>query len=280
MNLPKNDIFFSLHSALYITLAVPTVHTPGNFGPVRSFNPPIQRFVHNAPIVFNTKGNYMTGQATAETGSSDQQHQQSAPAPLSSKEFKNMLVDVIPHLRAFGKSLTGSIDHADDLVQETLMKAWTARKSFKPGTSIRAWTFVILRNTMISQMRRKKFTAEYDELVAERVLSAPAEQQAPLHLADLQRAMLELPLNQREALILVGAGGFSYEEAADICGCAVGTIKSRVSRARETVASILEGGMMRVDKAQCSSASKVLQDLLDSVSHLCNQRQDAELLLA
>lgn len=222
----------------------------------------------------------MTGTTTVETESSVDTEQQKAHTPLPSKEFKNMLVEVIPHLRAFGKSLTGSIDQADDLVQETLMKAWTARKSFKPGTSIRAWTFVILRNTLISQMRRKKFTAEYDELVAERVLSAPAEQQAPLHLADLQRAMLELPLSQREALILVGAGGFSYEEAADICGCAVGTIKSRVSRARETVISILEGGMMRVDKGQVSSASKVLQDLLDSVSHLCNQGGERELALA
>jgi len=145
---------------------------------------------------------------------------------LPSDQFKQQLTEAIPHLRAFGRSLSGDRDLADDLVQDTLLKAWAARDRFIAGTSMRAWTFVILRNTFFSSMRRKKFSANYDELVAERILSAPAPQQEPLHLADLQRGLMELSDDQREAIILVGAGGYSYEEAAEIANCAIGTMKS------------------------------------------------------
>jgi RNA polymerase sigma-70 factor (ECF subfamily) len=161
---------------------------------------------------------------------------------LSAAQFKQQLTEAIPHLRAFGRSLSGDRDLADDLVQDTLLKAWAARDRFIAGTSMRAWTFVILRNTFFSSMRRKKFSANYDELVAERLLSAPAPQQEPLHLADLQRGLMELSDDQREAIILVGAGGYSYEEAAEIANCAIGTMKSRVSRARKSLQVILEEG--------------------------------------
>ena len=162
--------------------------------------------------------------------------------PLSDREFKEQLAAVIPHLRAFGRSLSGSRDLADDLVQETLLKAWAARKRFQAGTNMRAWTFIILRNLYLSQMRRARFKGEWDDLVADRVLAAPASQDRHVELGDMQRALLQLPQPQREALILVGAGGFAYEEAAEICGVAVGTIKSRVARGRVALEAILSGG--------------------------------------
>ncbi len=167
------------------------------------------------------------------------------PQPLDDASFKQELAAMLPHLRAFGRSLTGNADLADDLVQETMLKAWKARASYIPGpASMKSWAFVILRNCFLSQMRRKKFTAEYDELAAERLLVAPDDQADSLHLADVQRALLMLPVDQREALILIGAGQLSYEEGAEICGCAVGTMKSRVSRARSALQTILEGGEM------------------------------------
>jgi RNA polymerase sigma-70 factor (ECF subfamily) len=163
---------------------------------------------------------------------------------LSDPEFKTQLAQVIPHLRAFGRSLSGNRDVADDLVQETLMKAWAARKRFQAGTNMRAWTFIILRNLYLSQMRRARFRGEWDDLVADRILAAPASQDKHVELGDMQRALMHLPQPQREALILVGAGGFAYEEAADICGVAVGTIKSRVARGRVALESILSEGSL------------------------------------
>lgn len=170
-------------------------------------------------------------------------HDEEAPpvehVALSDPEFKQQLAQVIPHLRAFGRSLSGSRDLADDLVQETLMKAWAARQRFQAGTNMRAWTFIILRNLYLSQMRRARFKGEWDDLVADRILAAPASQDRHVELGDMQRALLHLPQPQREALILVGAGGFAYEEAAEICGVAVGTIKSRVARGRVALETIM-----------------------------------------
>ena len=159
-------------------------------------------------------------------------------------QFKREMLNVVPHLRAFARGLCGRADFADDLVQETLLKAWAAQSRFEPGTSMRAWTFVILRNVYLSELRRNRFRGEYDETQAERILTAPPGQEGPLHLGDLHRALLTLPPERREALLLVGAGGFSYEEAADICGCAVGTIKSRVGRARAALAAMIEDGTL------------------------------------
>ena len=115
---------------------------------------------------------------------------------------------VIPHLRAFGRSLSGSRDLADDLVQETLLKAWAARKRFQAGTNMRAWTFIILRNLFLSQMRRARFKGEWDDITAAKILAAPASQDRHIELGDMQRALMHLPQPQREALILVGAGRF------------------------------------------------------------------------
>jgi RNA polymerase sigma factor (sigma-70 family) len=192
---------------------------------------------------------------------------------LSDSAFKDELSLVIPHLRAFGRSLSGNRDLADDLVQETLMKAWAARKRFQAGTNMRAWTFIILRNLFLSQMRRARFRGEWDELTASKLLAAPASQDRHIELADLQRALLHLPQPQREALILVGAGGFAYEEAAEICGCAVGTIKSRVARGRAALEQLMARGQLpsRRDHKTDPSTS-TLQQIMADVDSLSRDR--------
>ena len=181
-------------------------------------------------------------------------------------DFKRELTEVVPHLRAFARGLCGRPDMADDLVQEALLKAWAAHERFEPGTSMRAWTFVILRNAYLTDMRRNRFRGEYDETVAERILTAPAGQEEPLHLSDLHRALLTLPPERREALLLVGAGGFSYEEAANICGCAVGTIKSRVGRARAALTSMMEDGDIPDRELTDPSAHRAILEELDEVA--------------
>lgn len=166
------------------------------------------------------------------------------PKPPSADDaaFKRELVVLIPHLRAFARSLTGDPTAADDLAQDAMMKAWDARASYQMGTNMKAWTFMILRNQFYSDKRRSWRQIQLDQEAAERTLVAVDNPEAPLALDELRLAMAMLPDEQREALILVGAGGFAYEEAADICGCAVGTVKSRVSRARKALQGILEAG--------------------------------------
>ena len=189
------------------------------------------------------------------------------PAPAADPvEFKRELTGVVPHLRAFARGLCGRPDMADDLVQETLMKAWAAQERFEPGTSMRAWTFVILRNAYLTDMRRNRFRGEYDENVAERILTAPAGQEEPIHLSDMHRALLTLPPERREALLLVGAGGFSYEEAANICGCAVGTIKSRVGRARAALNAMLADGDIPKRSIDDDTAHRAILEELDDVA--------------
>jgi len=192
-----------------------------------------------------------------------------APAERSAQDkanFKRELTAVVPHLRAFARGLCGRPDMADDLVQETMLKAWAAQDRFEPGTSMRAWTFVILRNAYLTDMRRNRFRGEYDEGVAERILTAPAGQEEPIHLSDLHRALLTLQPERREALLLVGAGGFSYEEAAQICGCAVGTIKSRVGRARAALSEMLASGKIPQRSVDDASAHRAILEELDAVS--------------
>ena len=195
------------------------------------------------------------------------------PVPLSDDEFRDQLGQVIPHLRAFGRSLSGSRDLADDLVQETLLKAWAARKRFQAGTNMRAWTFIILRNLFLSQMRRARFKGEWDELTASKLLAAPASQDRHVELGDMQRALMHLPQPQREALILVGAGGFAYEEAAEICGCAVGTIKSRVARGRVALEALLAGSDLPSRRTHRTDADRTaLQTIMNEVDQLSQDR--------
>jgi RNA polymerase sigma-70 factor, ECF subfamily len=153
--------------------------------------------------------------------------------------FKNDLIKTIPNLRAFAISLTGKSDRADDLVQETLMKAWAHSDSFEVGTNLKAWLFTILRNEFYTTIRKRKREVEdVDGKIAGAVGTLP-EQHSKLDMLDMQAALQQLPFDQRESLLLVSASGMSYEEAAAICNVAVGTIKSRVNRARMRLTELL-----------------------------------------
>ncbi|MCB1522716.1 MAG: sigma-70 family RNA polymerase sigma factor [Rhodoblastus sp.] len=177
--------------------------------------------------------------------------------------LKNALLAEIPSLRAFAISLSGNGDKADDLVQETLMKAWAAHDSFAEGSNLRAWLFTIMRNTYFSQYRKaRREVQDVDGEAAARLVSHP-EQQGHLDLADFRMALEQLSPDQREALILIGASGFSYEEAAEICGCAVGTVKSRVNRARQRLLHLLaldSADELGPDAAPLSGKSPALHD--------------------
>ena len=181
------------------------------------------------------------------------------------KIFKRDLVALIPHLRAFARTLCGDAAAADDLAQDAVMKAWDARSSFQMGTNMKAWTFMILRNQFYSEKRRSWRQSQLDQEAAERTLVATDDPASPIALDEMRLALGMLPSEQREALILVGAGGFAYEEAADICGCAVGTVKSRVSRARRALHGILEGGAYDRDG---SPAGDAMRTILESAERL------------
>jgi RNA polymerase sigma-70 factor (ECF subfamily) len=181
--------------------------------------------------------------------------------PANEAIFKRDLVKLIPHLRAFARTLCGDATAADDLAQDAVMKAWDARASFQIGTNMKAWTFMILRNQFYSEKRRSWRQSQLDQEAAERTLVAVDDPEAPVALDEMRLALGMLPNEQREALILVGAGGFAYEEAAEICGCAVGTVKSRVSRARRALHSILEAGAYDRDGAPAGDAMRsILSD--------------------
>jgi RNA polymerase sigma-70 factor (ECF subfamily) len=153
--------------------------------------------------------------------------------------LREAMLAAVPSLRAFAISLSGNIDRADDLVQETLLRAIANIDSFQPGTNMSAWMFTILRNLFRSEYRKRRREVEdTDGSYAESLKSHP-EQNSRLEFQEFRAALAKLPPDQREALILVGASGFSYEEAAAICECAVGTIKSRVNRARTRLADLL-----------------------------------------
>ena len=178
--------------------------------------------------------------------------------PASEAIFKRDLVGLIPHLRAFARTLCGDAAAADDLAQDAILKAWDARASFQIGTNMKAWTFMILRNQFYSEKRRSWRQSQLDQEAAERTLVAADDPEAPVALDEMRLALGMLPTEQREALILVGAGGFAYEEAADICGCAVGTVKSRVSRARRALQGILEQGAYDRDGAPAGEAMRAI----------------------
>ena len=156
-----------------------------------------------------------------------------------SSTLREQLVAEIGSLRAFAVSLCGDKERADDLVQETLFKAWNHLESFKEGTNLKAWLFTILRNTYFSERRKRRREVEDADGAYAARLATHAEQYGHMEMQDFRAALTHLPDDQREALILVGAAGFSYEEAAEISSCAVGTIKSRVNRARNRLATVL-----------------------------------------
>ncbi|MGZ9143610.1 MAG: sigma-70 family RNA polymerase sigma factor [Candidatus Binatia bacterium] len=155
------------------------------------------------------------------------------------ESVRKSVLAAVPSLRAFAISLCGNVDRADDLVQETMVRALANIDSFQPGTNMSAWLFTILRNHFRSEYRKRRREVEdTDGHYADSLKSQP-EQHGQVEFTEFKKALAQLPSDQREALILVGASGFSYEEAAHICGCAVGTIKSRVNRARTRLAELL-----------------------------------------
>ncbi len=161
-------------------------------------------------------------------------------AAYDEETWRDDVVELVPALRAFAWSLSHNSADADDLVQETLIKAWANREKFEPGTNLRAWLFTILRNTYYTALAKKRReVADEDGKHAAALSSAPTQDWS-VAMHALQAALQRLPAEHREALVLVGAAGLTYEEAAEICGCALGTIKSRVNRARAKLMKIMD----------------------------------------
>jgi RNA polymerase sigma-70 factor, ECF subfamily len=158
---------------------------------------------------------------------------------MSAGSFKDDLVAEIPGLRAFAVSLCGSVTMADDLLQEALLRAWSNSDKFQRGTSLRAWLFTILRNVYYSQYRKRSREVQDSDGIYSRGIAVEGDQESHLDLVDFRRALAKLPAEQREVLTMVGASGLSYEEAAAICGVEIGTIKSRLSRARTRLSELL-----------------------------------------
>ena len=182
---------------------------------------------HAAPVVM--------GCGSPGLSRNDGPHPRSTPDP----EMRQALLDVVPSLRAFAISLSGNVDRADDLVQDTIVRALTHTDRFEPGSNLQAWTFTILRNLFHSAYRKRRREVEdADGIHASRLATIP-DQGAHLDFEDFQIALAHLAPDQREALLLIGAEGFSYEEAAAICRTKVGTVKSRVNRARRRLAERL-----------------------------------------
>ncbi|MCC2978234.1 sigma-70 family RNA polymerase sigma factor [Sphingomonas sp. PL-96] len=183
-------------------------------------------------------------------------------AGAADRAFGHDLAGLRPRLQSYARSLSREDELADDLVQETMLRAWAARMRFQPGTSLRAWTFTILRNTFLSQCRRGRFVADYDEIDAEHRLAQPASQTAIAELSEVADLIDALPIPQREALRLVAVEGLSYEQAAERSGISLGTMKSRVSRARVALKATLDG----VQSSTVSTSVEPVQAVVERIS--------------
>ena len=156
--------------------------------------------------------------------------------------FTDEMTASLPALRRFAQSLCRQRDLADDLVQETMVRAWSSRHTFLPGSNFRPWVFTILRNQFYSSARKRSRLIPWDPEAAERILVQQPEQEADLHIEDIRCALAKLPNNQREMLMLIASAGMSYEEAALATDCKIGTVKSRINRGRAAIRAIIEGG--------------------------------------
>ena len=162
-------------------------------------------------------------------------------AAEADKIFRDQLVALIPSLRSFSRGLCGGRDMADDLAQDAMTRGWAARASYTPGTNFRAWMFMILRNQFYTTIRKNSRMVSWDPEIAERILVEAPSQQDAIHVSDVAKALQKLPAEQREVLLLIGANGLSYEEAAEVVGCAMGTIKSRLARGRKALTELIDG---------------------------------------
>ncbi len=157
------------------------------------------------------------------------------------EKFKDDLLETLPHLRAFARMLARDHTLAEDLVQDTVVQALANCAQFRPGTNLRGWLIIILRNRFYNELRRSSRKSEVSVEHLSDVASIDGGQEVSIEIRDFTRAFRQLPAAQREALTLVGASGFSYQEAAEIAGCPIGTLKSRVSRARLDLQRALNG---------------------------------------
>ncbi|QTL03787.1 sigma-70 family RNA polymerase sigma factor [Aquabacter sp. L1I39] len=164
---------------------------------------------------------------------------QQSRAAAATPDLRTQVLELLPALRAFARSLTRNRTEADDLVQETFLKALSNIDKFDPGTNLRAWLFTILRNTYYTEIRKRRRESDGMSSLAQQDTNMGPGQEWSVTLSSLKEALELLPSDQREALVLVGAAGLSYEEAAEVCNCALGTIKSRVNRARAKLLSLM-----------------------------------------
>lgn len=196
------------------------------------------------------------------------------PVPLSDEEFRAALAHHTPHLRAFARSLCGCRDRADDLAQDAIMRAWAARERYRAGTNFKAWIFTILRNHFYSEARRARFVGEYDEEYAARTLKGDGAQEASVQLRDVMRALETLPASHREALILVAIGDLSYEEIASVCGIALGTVKSRICRARSMLVHAIESGQLPDFRHNFVISGEAIDSFFDELDRVANIQAD------
>jgi RNA polymerase sigma-70 factor (ECF subfamily) len=161
------------------------------------------------------------------------------PSADAGSDFRTELVSHLPHLRVVARALTGHRDRADDLVNDTVLKALTAEAQFQPGTYLKAWLMTILRNHYINGLRRTRIEVETIGDIPESALPSAPDQEHVVEVNEVANALQRMSVEHREILVLVSAAGLSYEEAAEVCGCAVGTIKSRLNRARGELKKVL-----------------------------------------
>lgn len=156
--------------------------------------------------------------------------------------FTTEMTASLPALRSFARSLCRHRDMADDLVQETMVRAWSSRHTFLPGSNFRPWLFTILRNQFYNAVRKQGRLVAWEPEAAERLLVQQPEQETRIHVADIEGALQQLPDGQREMLLLIAGAGLSYEEAAEVAECKLGTVKSRINRGRAGLRAIIENG--------------------------------------
>jgi len=185
---------------------------------------------------------------------------------LDDAEFKRQVVASIPVLRSFARGLCGDAAAGDDLAQDALLKAWQHRAQFNVGTNFKGWILKIARNHFYSQRRRVWRETPLDEAMSAQVPATGTDQVQSLMLNDLRNALNALSDEQREAAILVGAGGFSHRQAAEMCDVPEGTMKSRVCRARAKLALLLESGELTYDAAPASLAAGLIMAELSALS--------------
>jgi RNA polymerase sigma-70 factor (ECF subfamily) len=166
----------------------------------------------------------------------------SEPCERTFPGFSDEMTASLPALRNFARSLCRQSDMAEDLVQETMVRAWSSRHTFLPGSNFRPWLFTILRNQFYNAVRKRNRLVTWEPEAAERLLVQEPEQEARIHLEDIEGALSQLPRGQREMLLMIAGAGMTYEEAALAADCKLGTVKSRINRGRAAIRAIIDGG--------------------------------------